>query len=150
MKKNIYIHYGNTRFDKDLFKPIRNKPFIKPEGGLWSSPVNAKYGWKDWNEDSNFTKCKEDNCFRFRLKDNAKVCVINKVEDLDLLPMNKMMEQYRAIYMHDNRYLDFEKIATVYDAILVNISGSDGLYWALYGWDCDSLLVLNKDVVEEI
>ena len=41
-------------------------------------------------------------------------------------------------------------MALGYDAILVNISNDHNLYWALYGWDCDSLLVLNKDVVEEI
>lgn len=151
MKENIYIHYGNTRFDKNLFKPIKNDFFIKPNGGLWASPIDAKYGWKDWNEDSNYIKCREDNCFRFRLKDNARVCVINKLEDLALLPLNKMMAIYDFMGEREYKFLDFEQIVTLgYDAILENLSNDNRLYWALYGWDCDSLLVFNKDIVEEI
>ena len=44
--------------------------------------------------------------------------------------------------------LDFEELKKEYDAIEVIIS--DGLYYALYGWDCDSILILNKDIVEEL
>jgi hypothetical protein len=50
--------------------------------------------------------------------------------------------------------LDFEKLlADGIDAIQVNISDdtatnlNDSLYHALYGWDCDSILVMNKEVI---
>ncbi|MFR3519297.1 MAG: hypothetical protein ACLTT4_12785 [Coprobacillus cateniformis] len=46
--------------------------------------------------------------------------------------------------------LDFEELKRQYDAIEVNISNDYGLYWKLYGWDCDSILVMNSDVVVEI
>ena len=40
-----------------------------------------------------------------------------------------------------------------YDGIELHLSeeitddSKDGLYWKLYGWDCDSILVMNPDVV---
>lgn len=46
--------------------------------------------------------------------------------------------------------LDFEEIKKEYDAIEVLISEDDQLYWDLYGWDCDSLLILNKDIIKEL
>ena len=46
---------------------------------------------------------------------------------------------------------DFEKmLADGWDAIEFRLSEDSELYWALYGWDCDSILVMNPDVVEEI
>ena len=50
--------------------------------------------------------------------------------------------------MLDMVYLDFEAIALKYDAIEVNISNDWKLYDALYGWDCDSILVMNKKIIE--
>lgn len=47
-----------------------------------------------------------------------------------------------------NYNLDFEKLKEDYDAIEVLISKDSRLYWSLYSWDCDSLLVLNKDIIE--
>lgn len=45
--------------------------------------------------------------------------------------------------------VDFEKlIEDGVDAIEFNISNDWDLYMALYGWDCDSTLILNPDVIE--
>ena len=43
--------------------------------------------------------------------------------------------------------IDFEKLASRYDAIEVLISKDGRLYSALYGWDCDSILILNPNVI---
>lgn len=147
MASDIYIHYGSNKFDKDLFQPIKNRYFVKPDGGLWASSINARYGWKDWNKDTEFRECKEENSFKFKLKANAKVCIINSVKELKLLPMEN---QCPSLIGRQIKFLDFEKLITLgYDAMLVNISSDYGLYWDLYGWDCDSLLVFNKDIIEE-
>ena len=46
--------------------------------------------------------------------------------------------------------LDFEKLAEIYDAMVVYISADYNLYYRLYGWDVDSVLVFNPNVVEVV
>lgn len=143
-KENIYIHYGAKHFDKNLFQDIKNIPFVKPEGGLWASRINANYGWKEWTEDNEYMtdRYREGNCFRFKLKNNARVLILKTKEDLKNLPKNKI-PTFPTLY----EWLDFEELKKRYDAIEVVI---EKLYWELYGWDCDSILILNKDVIEEV
>lgn len=140
MKK--YIHYGHKNFDRNLFVPIANrKDFAKPIGGLWASATDAEYGWKDWCKDSNFCECKEENSFKFILSDNARVLKINTISDTKYLPKADSTLKYCMWIC-----LDFEKLKDEYDAIEIDISG-DGIYFGLYGWDCDSILIMNPDVV---
>lgn len=142
MKK--YIHYGATRYDPGKFRPIQNVWFFtKPYGGLWGSPVDAEYGWKEWNEEEHFRECREDNSFTFTLAPTARVLRISKRKDLAGLPRNESD-------MKESPYLpvclDFEQLMrNGWDA--VELENSRRLYWALYGWDCDSILVMNPDVV---
>ena len=49
-----------------------------------------------------------------------------------------------------NIFLDFEKLSKEYDAIEVNISECRDLYYSLCGWDCDSILIMNSDIIEEV
>lgn len=143
-----YIHYGHKKFDKNKFEPIKNDYWVKPYGGFWASKVNAEYGWKDWNEDNQFRECKEENSFKFTLTENAKVITINSLEDLVKLPKQRGL--MGSSLLGNYIYLDFEQILRDgYDALEVNISKDNRLYWALYGWDCDSLLVLNKEIIKE-
>ena len=44
--------------------------------------------------------------------------------------------------------LDYEKLADEYDAIEVLISEDSRLYKALYTWDCDSIVIINPDVIQ--
>ena len=138
-----YIHYGHKHFEVNEFEPISNRElFPKPFGGFWASPVNAEYGWKDWNESEHFRECKLENSFKFRLNEKAKVLRIKSVNDLEELPKAQDGFGYMVI-------LDFEKLAEQYDAIEVTIGYDRYLYYALYGWDCDSILIMNPDVVVE-
>ena len=111
-----YIHYGCTSFDRSKFQEIKNEPcFCKPKGGLWASPANAEYGWKDWCE---------------------------SVQDVKAMP--QVNTGITTFYIPD-----FEKmLADGWDAIELHLSECGELYWALYGWDCDCILVLNPDIVE--
>ena len=36
------------------------------------------------------------------------------------------------------------------DAMWVDISADRDLYMELYGWDCDSIVVFNPDIIEQI
>lgn len=148
-----YIHYGHTHFDESLFNKIENKPFVKPRGGLWASSIDAEYGWKDWCKSEEFGECKDECSFKFKLSDNANVLHLRSVDDLRGLPRNKSLVGFDSI----NKYwLDFESIlASGVDAIEIHISEDNSewensLYYALYGWDCDSILIMNKNIVEVI
>ncbi|MBQ9657636.1 MAG: hypothetical protein IJV31_02575 [Clostridia bacterium] len=144
-ENKIYIHYGARHFDKNLFQEIKNIPFVKPEGGLWASDVKAKYGWKQWTEDNCFMtdKYREDNCFKFKLKENAKILMLKSKKDLEKLPKYNVPTFNSKLF----NWLDFEELKKQYDAIEILI---DQLYWELYGWDCDSILILNKEIIEEV
>lgn len=149
-----YIHYGAKAFMPELFVPIQNRYFVKPHGGLWASPTDAKYGWKEWNKDSGFIEIIEDRSFKFTLTEDAKVLHIYSVSDLDVLP--KLEIPGMLNFNIGMVYLDFEALMEQgYDAIELHLSEEDktnngfmeGLYWNLYGWDCDSILVMNPDIV---
>ena len=140
-----YIHYGFTEFDKSQFQPISNAPpFPKPNGGLWASPVDAPYGWAAWCKDENFGDCDPENSFTFALTENARVLTLRRKEDLDDLPkLHKMI--FQPIWV----CLDFEALkASGWDAVEVDMSGGgNALYHPLYGWDCDSIVILNPDII---
>ena len=141
----MYIHYGHKQFLKQRFTEIYND-WVKPVGGLWASDVNAKYGWKQWCENENFRECSEDNAFYFELAAGANVLHIRKKEDLNGLP------RYNSEFqIADAVYLDFEKLKdSGIDAVELHLSEDYQLYWALYGWDCDSILILNPDIIQEV
>lgn len=143
-----YIHYGHTEFKKDLFQPIQNRPmWNKPSGGLWASATDAERGWKQWAEAEDFMVCKEENSFSFKLAEDAKVCHLYSADDLDKLPRQEMSDIYKTLGIK-RIYPDFEKTMEMgYDAIEIHISSDGELYNALYGWDCDSIVVLNPDIV---
>mgnify|MGYP001322952334 CR=1 FL=1 len=141
MQDKIYIHYGHDRFDPNLFHHIQNEHnWVKPKGGLWASPVNAKLGWKDWCKIEEFRECIEENSFKFTLP-GANIFVIDSVEKLNALPSLGL----NCI----RKLIDFEKcIELGYDAIELNLSSDHQLYWELYGWDCDSIIVMNPDKIK--
>ncbi len=142
---NIYIHYGHKKFEKDKFIEIQNQIFNKPIGGLWASPINSKYGWKEWNESEKFVECNEFNSFKFQLKKGARILEIDSHEVVLKLPI-----QGKYDMCHLMLPIDFEKIKNSYDAIEFLITKDRRLYWDLYGWDCDSILILNKECIVEV
>lgn len=143
-----YIHYGDKKFDRDKFDEVTNIHHNKPIGGLWASRLNSETGWKLWCESEGYhlDKYRNDNCFKFKLKEDAKILNITKKEQLEKLPKQRLPIELRFL----KNIIDFEELAKQYDAIEVLISEDYELYWDLYGWDCDSILVMNKDVIEEV
>lgn len=115
----------------------------KPTGGFWASSVDAQFGWPNWCLAEKYRECEKENSFIFSLKDDAKVLTINYLEDLENLP--KIESEWK---FSNWIFLDFESISKEYDAIEVVISNDCRLYNALYGWDCDSILILNPNILE--
>lgn len=140
-----YIHYGHKNFEPEKFQGIKNVPmFPKPRGGLWASPINAEYGWRDWCEAESFRDCNSEESFLFRLKDGAKVYHIRSMQDVKSMPL---IEIGATTYYVPN----FEKMLDDgWDAVELHLSECEELYFALYSWDCDCILVMNKDIVEAL
>lgn len=152
-----YIHYGSDKFDKNLFEPIRKRfdDWNKPLGGLWASREGDKDGWKQWSIDNEFHEDRLEHSFTFTLKPSANVVSIYKPKDVDILPRLYTENPYT----HRNFIPDFEEcVRRGIDAIeIVDIYGMDdsnndflldSVYYKLYGWDINSILILNPDIVE--
>lgn len=134
-----YIHYGSNAYDPDKFEePINQPHFNKPDGGLWASPVDTDCGWKQFCESNNFSSGPMDQWFTFELDPAANVYEIQCKADVDRMPHKK----------HDwmIREIDFEDmLLDGWDAVLFHANQETKI--ALWGWDCDSLLVLNRNVI---
>lgn len=146
---DTYIHYGHRCFVPELFLPIKNIEFRnKPEGGLWASPVNAEYGWRQWCEDNDMFTKNMNESFRFRLKWNAEVWHIHSVADLKNIPKD---DRNATLGGDEAIFPDFEELRRMeIDAVELHFSEDPKLYMAMYGWDCDSILILNRDVIEVV
>lgn len=154
--ENSYVHYGDRFFMRDKFEPIENRDFSnKPDGGFWASSCKAKNSWCTWCVENNFGKTNLDQYFYFSLSKTVNILRIESLEDckkLILHPVGYVHEEYlnpnyevidykacieRGIDAIEYKYdiardsEDFEKI--------------DSIMW---GWDCDSILILNPDVIE--
>lgn len=145
-----YIHYGSDKFVPQEFLPIVNQTrnYTKPkQGGLWASPIDAKYGWKQWCIDEDFWIDNLNTYFIFDLVPDVRICHIRGYYDLKKLPVLQP-------YVESSYYkIDFENAMKRYDAIQLHLSEQprcnyeEDLYFLLYGWDCDSILIMNPEVI---
>ena len=162
-KSKYFIHFGSNEYLPELFGPIKNTLGHKPESfsGLWGCPLDADFSWKefcqliDFHDDDYLKKY-----FIFKLRDDARVIIIDDINSLNNLD-DKYLYNGPVFFSHIEtsiKYINFEMLSEDYDAIIVylnryipkSIYPSDSLKYRLYGWDCDSILVLNKDVIEII
>jgi hypothetical protein len=145
MDKVVYIHYGSdTYYDPD---PVINRDysFTKPIGGLWASREGDNCGWKNWCEREEFHLSRLNTNFKFTLKDDARILRIDHEDQLDNLPK---LKNYNKDNEYDECCLDFEKLKQNYDAIEVDITVDYRIYWRLYAWDCNSILIMNPEIIE--
>lgn len=138
-----YIHYGSAKFDKSKFKVIENIQFFnKPNGGLWGCEVGTKFGWKEFCELENIDWVNLSDSFEFELTPEARVLRLHNLDDY---------VEFRSKYAINDIGIklalgyDFERIAKEYDVIDFKVGE---LYMTLYGWDVDSIVVLNPDVIK--
>jgi len=136
------ICYGRTRFEINRFEAIKNREgFAKPKGGLWASPIDSNYGWRDWCFDNDFHVDRLDSYFTFQLCGN--VFVIDGMHDALKLPWLGNDRFFR--------YPDFEHILNIgYDAVYLTLLGEEETRFgepSFYGWDCESVLVMNPKAI---
>ena len=141
MRCPLLKHYGASAYLPEKVLPLKNDSWVKPkEGGLWTSPVDSEWGWKDWNESEQFRDCDERNSFTVKLNEDAKFFVIDSLEDLKNAPL---------IDGYSKKVMDFEYIAKKYDAIWLTEKGQNETHLNyqidLYGWDCETVLIINPN-----
>ena len=138
------IHYGATQYDPKKFLPISDLPLHnKPKGGLWTSPVDSKYGWWNWCEDESFG----DTTKSFEVDFKGTFFVIDSVDDMNKLPW---------IELKGFSFVSFQALCAncfTYDAIHLTEKGQNETRLtyprSLYGWDCETVLVMNPDSIIE-
>lgn len=162
--KQIYIHYGDDKFNINKFERIQNVPYSnKPFGGLWACREDARYDWKMWcldNVDGDISLCDINKSFKFTIKDSARWKTIKTYKDFEMLPKVKGKHDF----MHTNRSLiDFEALlrqgidvfeldyyenpeSVAKDNVLSTVRA---MWSEFYTWDVDCIIVLNPDVIEE-
>lgn len=161
----LYVHYGATKLDTQRVLASHNRQFhlgSKPDYGLWASPVEAAYGWKDWCKDNDFRECDENNAFYFELEKNAKVLEIR--DEIDIKPYyedNCMSSMFKlSIYNGGDEIsqpfrtsvigaIDYAKIVNDgYDAVELFQSQNWHLHDTVFNsWDCDSIVILNPYII---
>lgn len=167
--KTIYIHYGNDHYEKKEVD-LSTKGFItKPlKAALWGSPEDAGYSWKDWSEDQEWNLDALEKSFKFKLKGGSKILFIRSEKDIDELDENlktntnvdNYFPKYTSVFSilrsimdsitpENYSTIDFSKLReNGIDAVEIEFNGYT--HDAFYGWDCDSICVLNPDAVEEV
>lgn len=145
MSKLRLIHYGSSRYDPDKFLPISDEPFRnKPRGGLWTSPVGSGYSWHDWCKAESFGDLSKS----FEVEFNGKVLQIDSIADMKSLPW---------IECQGIHFVTFQALCAggfYYDAIHLTERGQAETRFAhprsLYGWDCETVLVMNPGSITAI
>lgn len=103
----IYIHYGSTEYNPELIKPLDyHEPghissLVKPPfySGLWGSPVDSDNSWKSWNDNSEYSECNDSNSFRFKIKDEYKILMIDSEESaINLIENYFKMNSLRLLF----------------------------------------------------
>ena len=147
-----YIHYGHTEFNLDEVQKSVPSIKSKPDKGIWASPVDTDWGWKDWCESEDWSCSDMSVSFRFILTDSAKILEVHKEEDiLDYVITNQDSLQFRR-YTHNLTdicdYLDTEKLYSEFDGIELFLSDNYSMHDGIFNsWDCDSIVVWNPDVI---
>jgi len=124
------------------FKPIRNRSFVKPENGLWTSTWLGEpkvSGWVEWCRSESFS-IGGHQTWLLTPKPEARIAVVREMQDLKTL-LNRYPLQRGKSEDHFMQYLDFERMAQDFDGMHLTEAGQ----WetrltqpSLYGWDCES------------
>lgn len=134
----VLVHFGSPAYKPEFMLEIKNNDWVKPKGGLWTSPIKSDYGWFDWCKSNDFRTKQLESSFNIKLRKGSKIAIIDSIDDLIKLPKA-------------GNYLDFEIISNKFDAIWLTVKGQaetrHSKPFNLYGWDCESVLVTNKESV---
>lgn len=137
------VCYGcGDSFDLSKFLTPANRDHAKPVGGLWTSPVDSEFGWAQWCEGQDFG----DLSTSFKLKFTGHVYVIDCVEAAKCMPWRNID------FLKHLCWPDYEAIQGV-DAIYLTKKGEYATRYSdpwLFGWDCETVFVMNPACISAI
>jgi len=141
------IVYGlGNEYQQKRFQAIRNRNrFVKPTGGLWASPINCLYGWKEAATDMEIGDFETS----FEITIEGNILVIDSFEDLEKLPhITEELGPFAILEVPDFEALLLDGV----QAIFLTEKGQNETRLTtprnLYGWDCESVLVLDKECIK--
>lgn len=161
-----FITYGHW-IKKDKFIPAYHTwkmEFLnKPGGGLWCSPKDSNWGWRDWCESEKFRLDRLNKYSTFRLKEKAKVLVIESLEDLEdiMVGFGRLQKiAMGSVLYPDMKCIDWDNIKNYFDAVLLTEKGNEEChlpyalnssmeYIDLNSWDCESMVILRWEAIDE-
>lgn len=134
MKNQLFL---GSEPKKELMSQIKNKNFIKADGGLWTSTYeNDTSEWIDWCIEQDFWTTDYRVKWLLSINPNARILKID-----NLLDLKKAYLQYGSNIGGVIKTLDFEKIAGHYDGVWLTSKGQYETRLShpisLYGWDCE-------------
>lgn len=145
----LLVHFGASEYKPEKVGKIVNSRWVKPNGGLWTSPVGSDYGWEKWCRSEEFRIENLSEHFLLRMKTDSEILIIDSLEDLLKLPR---LEKGEGFY--GRMYLDFEIISNKFDAIWLTVKGQWETRFSrpmnLYGWDVETVFVMNPESVYQI
>lgn len=146
----VLIHYGSRIFKTERFEKIKNTNWRKPDGGLWTCPIDAEDSWKSWCKSERFRlgALRSRMILRLRSKKILKIDSYADLRDKFIWIKIEIAPKFELVIP------DFEKMAAVYDAIYLTSKGQSRTRltqpYSLYGWDCECVLVLNKKKLKQL
>ena len=123
---------------------------LKPKGGLWTSPDQSEYGWREWcgSEMGHWLGAR----YVLTVRPSPRLLVVDSMEDL-----NALYEKFPLVPDKDiwgprfsaYRALDFEAMTADHDGLWLTAGGHfdtrmpdhrSGWMLGTNGWDCETVL----------
>lgn len=143
-----YIHYRHDKFCPDKLKDKTECKYPrtdKPEG-IWASPINAEWGWKDWCLSESYHPERLNKSFTFKLRPKARILHIHSLNDAT--PYLYVKDRFMSLVDYG---LDLKKIYSNFDGMELHISDN---YNELHNhnvfstWDVDSICIWNPEIID--
>ena len=155
---------GKSELSEDKFISIKNRQnFIKPEGGLWTSPYtpnNQFYSaWHEWCSNEDFSSGLSGDGVLIELNEDALYYVIDSQEDLiDFIKIvGRQGSEIEKLVGYEMWIIpDWENASKMFDVIYLTQNGAwethmpmEKSRYNLYGWDCETCLIMNYSSIED-
>lgn len=132
---------------------IPNHRATKPNGCLWASRPDCDYGWEAWCKENQPDWLSVEHA-EVEISDNARILKIDSEEAFDRLLCCGADIDFRNL-SEDMRYalatnINWSNISKHYDVVEFRLDDYYEPRYILGNIDCDSVAILNKNIITEI